>query len=155
MMSRIIRATEMFHERSPAIRRRERGLDTTLAAVADAGCQIAHHLQAHAIVAFTRSDKTAILAAQRRPDRPIVAFTTRPEVRNRLALTWGVHPYLLEPINDTEELIRTLDEIMLRDGLASAGDQLVLLLGAPIQKLGPTNMTMVYTVGTWAPIEGT
>lgn len=155
MMADIINHTEKSFPRSIKKQRREGGeVNTTAEAVTDAACQVAHNLEAHAIVAFTRTGSTALLASQRRPHRPILAFTSSPMVRDQLTLAWGVRPYWISTARTTDDLIKELDKVLLADGLASPGDRLVLLMGAPTYRMGSTNLMLVYPVGSWAPLEG-
>ena len=51
-------------------------------------------------------------------------------------------------------LIEELDSTLQADGLASRGDLLVLLLGAPTHRMGRTNLMLVYQVGSWSGLEG-
>ena len=153
MMADVISYTENNSGRITQRRRRERSGDSTPEAVTDAGCQLAHHVGAHAVVAFTQSGSTALLASRRRPERPILAFTTHPEVRDRLSLVWGVRPYKIRPARSTDELIEILDSTLQEDGLAVSGDKLVLLMGAPTHKMGKTNLMLVYRVGSWPGLE--
>ncbi len=154
MMRRIIEFTEGNVRRNPTRRRRERSVDSMSEAVADAGCQVAHHLQAQWIVAFTQSGHTALLASRRRPRQPILAFTTSREIRDRLTLVWGVRPYRIAPVQNTDGLIAELDATIQADLLARRGDTLVLLMGAPTHRMGLTNLMLVYRVGSWASLEG-
>ncbi|NRA75140.1 MAG: pyruvate kinase [Planctomycetes bacterium] len=154
MMADVITYTEQNSVNPRYPRRRESTLESTPEAVTDAACQVAHHLEAHALVAFTQSGSTAYLASQRRPERPILAFTTRPEVRDRLTMVWGVRPYQIRPVRMTDQLIEELDSTLQADGLASRGDLLVLLLGAPTHRMGRTNLMLVYQVGSWSGLEG-
>ncbi|MFN0057023.1 MAG: pyruvate kinase [Planctomycetota bacterium] len=153
MMVRILRTTEYYNRPPITTRRADRDTLSTPEAVADAACQVAHDLQAHAIVAFTRSGHTALLTAQRRPPRQIVVFTTNQRLSNLLALAWGVRSYLIEPVGNTDALLARLDEEMLKDGLAQPGDCMVLLMGAPAHRMGPPNMMMVHNVGEWTGLE--
>ena len=155
MMSDVISYTENNSGRMTQRRRRERSVDSTPEAITDAACQLAHHVEAHALVAFTQSGSTAILCSRRRPERPIMAFTTHPAVRNRLSLVWGVRPYKIRPVRSTDELIEVLDKTLQKDGLAHPGDKLVLLMGAPTYKMGKTNLMLVYRVGSWPGLETT
>ncbi len=154
MMSDVISYTEQHAIKTFYRRKRERSVDSTPEAVTDAACQVAHHVNAHALVAFTQSGSTAHLASRRRPERPILAFTTQPDVRDRLTLVWGVRPYQIRPARMTEQLIEELDATLQTDGLASRDDLLVLLLGAPAHRMGRTNLMLVYQVGTWSGLEG-
>lgn len=153
MMVRILRTTEFYQKPMPAERRRDRGVASTPEAVADAAVQVASDLQAHAIVAFTQTGKSALLTAQRRPSRQIVVFTTNERLCNLFALTWGIRSYLVEPVSSTDQLLARLDEEMLKDGLASHGDTMVLLMGAPTHRMGPPNLMLVHNVGEWTSLE--
>lgn len=153
MMVRILRTTEHYHQLEDIIRRRDNsGLISTHEAVADAAVQVAHDIEAHAIVAFTQTGNSALLAAQRRPARQIVVFTTNEQLCNLCALTWGIRSYLIDRVSSTDELFKKLDEEMLKDGLASKGDSLVLLMGAPTHRLGPPNLMLVHNVGEWSSL---
>ena len=154
MMRKIIEFTENHSLRSPTQARPSQSVDSMSEAVADAGCQVAETLGAQSIVAFTQSGHTALLASRRRPGMPILTFTTRPEIRHRLTLVWGVRPYRIAPAQNTDGLIQELDGIIQSDDLADRGDPLVLLMGAPTHRMGLTNLMLVYRVGSWAPLEG-
>ncbi|MAW76336.1 MAG: pyruvate kinase [Planctomycetes bacterium] len=154
MMSDVITYTEQHSSIDYYRGKRERSVDSTPEAVTDAACQVAHNVEAHALVAFTQSGATALLASRRRPERPILAFTTQPDVRNRLTMVWGVRPYQIRPASMTDQLIEELDSTLQTDGLASRGDLLVLLLGAPTHRMGRTNLMLVYQVGSWSGLEG-
>jgi len=154
MMSDVIRYTEQNAVRPTFRRRREHALESTPEAVTEAACQVAENVGAHALCAFTQSGSTALLAARLRPEHPILAFTTNETVRNRLTLVWGVRPYQIRPAHMTDELIAELDKTLQTDEVASVGDLIVLLLGAPTHKMGRTNLMLVYRVGSWSGLEG-
>jgi len=154
MMSDIIHYTEQNAVRTFFRTRRERSVDSTPEAVTDAGCQVAHNVGAHALCAFTQSGSTALLAARRRPERPILAFTTNAVVRDQLTLVWGVRPYQIQPAHNTDELIKELDKTLQEDKIAAHDDLLVLLMGAPTHRMGRTNLMLVYRVGSWSGLEG-
>jgi len=147
MMANIIVATEDASESSPVTRRRERGIDDTPEAVADACCSVSMHLGARALVVFTSTGRTAVLISQRRPERPIFAFTPSLAIRRQLNLVWGVRPFPVEPSDTLEQRITRLDQELLRGALAQEGDTVVLSMGAPMAPSGSTNLMMVHHVG--------
>ena len=151
MMGRIVVATERLQDPNPVSRRRERGPNEIPEAVAFAGCEVAHHLGARALVVFTETGRMALLASQRRPNVPIVAFTRDPAIRNLLTLVWGVHPRPTNRVESIEERVEGLDKVLLQERLVNQGDKLVLLVGAPNAPTGSTNLMMVHRVGT---VEG-
>lgn len=146
MMGRIVRSTEVSHERAPTARRRERGIGGTPEAVADACCQVAHHLKQN-IVVFTQTGRTAVLISQRRPARVVYAFTPHEHVRNRLCLVWGVQPFLVESSDTLERRVDRLDEALLGQVLAERGDRVVVSMAAPNAPPGSTSLMMVHEVG--------
>ena len=154
MMSDVIRYTEQNAVRPTFRRRREHALESTPEAVTEAACQVADNVGAHALCAFTQSGSTALLAARLRPEHPILAFTTNETVRDRLTLVWGVRPYQIRPTHMTDEMIAELDKTLQTDEVASVGDLIVLLMGAPTHKMGRTNLMLVYRVGSWSGLEG-
>jgi pyruvate kinase len=115
--------------------------------VCHAGCRAAHDVGARYLVVFTASGSTALQTARFRPDKPILAFSPDPAVVARLNVVWGVEPRRLSARKNVEALVRALDRLLLRESLASRGDVVVLLMGAPVGVTGTTNLIKVHRVG--------
>jgi pyruvate kinase len=115
--------------------------------IAASACYAAKQAGASLIAAFTLSGVTARLLAHYRPPVPIVAFSPNQEVRRRLALLWGVVPRVLEPIQDTEAMVRRVEEELLSRGLARKGDRVVIVYGAPVGQPGKINSLRLHTIG--------
>ncbi|HEX8823018.1 MAG TPA: pyruvate kinase [Archangium sp.] len=116
--------------------------------IAASACYAAKQAGASLIAAFTLSGVTARLLAHYRPPVPIVAFSPNQEVRRRLALLWGVVPRVLEPILDTEAMVRRVEEELLARGLARKGDRVVIVYGAPVGQPGKINSLRLHTIGS-------
>jgi pyruvate kinase len=116
-------------------------------AVAEAAVHAAESLQARAIVAFTQSGATPLFVSKYRPSTPIIAFTPHEEVCRRMRLYWGVLPRVMKPIVSTDRLIDKVEKILLQEKLVQRGDTLVLLMGAPVDKKGTTNLLKILRVG--------
>jgi pyruvate kinase len=114
--------------------------------IADVATRAARGSGASLIAAFTLSGATARLLSHYRPEVPIVAFSPNQEVRRRLALLWGVVPRVLEPILDTEAMVRRVEEELLARGLASKGDRVVIVFGAPVGQPGKINSLRLHTI---------
>ncbi|WP_224370703.1 pyruvate kinase [Hyalangium versicolor] len=114
--------------------------------IARVACQAAQASGATLIAAFTLSGVTARLLAHYRPPVPIVAFSPNQEVRRRLALLWGVVPRVLEPIQDTEAMVKRVEEELLTRGLARPGDRIVIVFGAPVGQPGKINSLRLHTI---------
>jgi pyruvate kinase len=115
--------------------------------IAASACYAAKQAGASLIAAFTLSGVTARLLAHYRPPVPIVAFSPNQEVRRRLSLLWGVVPRVLEPIQETEAMVRRVEEELLSRGLARKGDRVVIVYGAPVGQPGKINSLRLHTIG--------
>lgn len=109
-------------------------------------CRAAREAGASLIVAFTLTGTTARLLSRYRPSVPIIAFSPNQEVRRRLALLWGVMPRVLEPVRETEEMVRRVEEELLARGLAKRGDRVVIVFGAPVGQPGKINTMRLHTI---------
>jgi pyruvate kinase len=148
MMERIITAAEIEMERSPwkpfhAVTRVSDFAD----AVCDAATLVAAEVGARYIVAFTQSGSTAQLLSKYRPPSPLVALTPYPRVRNRLALSWGVTPMVMEIPVTIDRLIADLERLLMQEKLVEEGDIVVLVCGAPLDVGGRTNLMKIHRVG--------
>lgn len=109
-------------------------------------CRAAREAGAALIVAFTLTGTTARLLSRYRPQMPIIAFSPNQEVRRRLALLWGVMPRVLEPVQETEEMVQRVEEELLARGLARRGDRIVIVFGAPVGQAGRINSLRLHTI---------
>ncbi len=109
-------------------------------------CRAAREAGAALVVAFTLTGNTARLLSRYRPAVPIIAFSPNQEVRRRLSLLWGVMPRVLEPVQETEEMVRRVEEELLARGLAKRGDRVVIVFGAPVGQPGKINSLRLHTV---------
>ena len=115
-------------------------------AIARVACDAAEVSGASLIVNFTQSGKTAQLLSHYRPTVPIVAFSPNQEVRRRLTLMWGVVPRVLEPLVETEAMIKRVEEELLTRGLADHGDRVVVIYGSPVGQPGHTNSLRLHQI---------
>jgi pyruvate kinase len=150
MMDRIILAAESAARASTSgLRFAPEGLVTPAGypeVIAASACQAALDAGASLIAAFTLSGTTARLLSHFRPRVPVVAFSPNQEVRRRLALLWGVVPRVLEPIQETEAMVRRVEEELLSRGLAQRGEKVVIVYGAPVGQPGKINSLRLHTI---------
>jgi pyruvate kinase len=116
--------------------------------VCGVACRAARESGSALIAAFTLSGTTARLLSHYRPQTPIVAFSPNQEVRRRLALLWGVVPRVLEPIQETEAMVRRVEEELLSRGLAGKSDRIVIVFGAPIGQSGKINSLRLHQIAS-------
>lgn len=99
-----------------------------------------------ALVVFTWSGYSALVASKARPRGPIYAFARNAEVLDRLALAWGVTPLELPDVRSVDDLIEAGTKELQRRGLANPGDKLVIVAGSsPV--IGATDLMKLETVG--------
>ncbi len=78
---------------------------------------------------------------------PVLAFTSLPEVRSQLALTWGTETFIVPHIQTTDGMIRQVDKSLLELGRNKRGDLVVIVAGAPPGTVGSTNLIHVHRIG--------
>jgi len=112
-----------------------------------AACVAAEQLGARAIVPFTESGWTAYTLASYRPSVSILACTPDPRSYNRLALAWGVMPFLVPVGGNINDLYVEGMRSLIKGGAIGAGDMVVLISGSVVGGTG-ANTIKIYRVGT-------
>ncbi|HTY41241.1 MAG TPA: pyruvate kinase [Thermoanaerobaculia bacterium] len=140
-MRRIAEDTEAAFPFAQWMRRFEdESLQSLPQAVAGAACELAEHVGASVIVAWTESGETARLVASHRPRRPILALSTVPASARRLALVWGVIPKLVGKVGSADTMLEAAPEIAVAAGLLRSGERAVITAGIPMGVAGSTNL---------------
>jgi pyruvate kinase len=147
MMGKIIQMAEGSAYYSPPVDRLEIGKTSVAESIARNACDIAVEVKARLIVCFTHSGDTARLVSKGRPNVPVIAFSPIETTRRRLALVWGVQPRGLGGTATLEEeVINLATAYLISEGLATPGDRVVLVYGAPLNVKGTTNLVRVLDV---------
>ena len=110
-------------------------------------CLTAMKLNASAIVCLTTTGKTAKIISSYRPRARLIAVTHLMDTLNRLELNWGVQTFNIYPYKSTDEAMSQIEALLLKFGLVSEGDHVVLTLGVPVLERSKTNSLRVYTIG--------
>lgn len=109
-------------------------------AISEAAARAAAAINAAAIVTYTSSGSTALQAAQKRPEVPILGLTPQPATARRLALAWGVHPIITEEHSNMADMVATACEHAAKAGFAKPGEHLAITAGVPFGTPGTTNV---------------
>jgi pyruvate kinase len=109
--------------------------------------ELAHDLNVAAIVVFTQSGRTARLMAKAQPRVPILGFTPVERAYNRMAMYWGVYPYMVPYVTTLEEMLTHVDTAMIASTPIKPGQQVVVISGFPVGAMRLPNLAMLYTVG--------
>ncbi|HEX3221371.1 MAG TPA: pyruvate kinase [Nocardioides sp.] len=115
--------------------------------IAKAAAEVAERVSASYLVAFTQSGDSARRAARYRGRVPVLAFTPVAKVRSQLSLTWGVETFLAGDVEHTDEMVRQVDEALLKIGRVKEGDQVVIIAGSPPGIPGSTNALRIHRMG--------
>ncbi len=115
----------------------------TAESVAYAAAILSKNLSASAVVATTRSGSTATHISRFRPQQPVIALSPDEMAVRKLALYWGVMPFFLPIIEDTDEMVEQAALAAMEKGHVHKGDRIVITAGRPIWAAGTTNMLWV------------
>lgn len=118
------------------------------AAVAHASHLVAKSLNARTIITYTTSGSTALRVARYRSAVPILALSSHPATRYRLALTWGVESALVENVEDMADMVKVALQQVQACHLAVPGDTVVITAGTPFGIGGRTNLLKVEQVSS-------
>lgn len=144
-MARIVVAAEQESLRASHILNRVP--ETTGGAIARAAAEIGATIGARALVAFTMSGETARRLARYRSPIPLMAFTTEPLTRGRLALTWGVDTNRVPWVDNSDDMVRQVEHELLQLSDYNRGDKIVIVAGSPPGTVGSTNSLRVHRLG--------
>jgi pyruvate kinase len=148
MMSKIaVQAEASFEYRRMWKEKAAAATKTVTDAIAQATVEIAHDLDAAAIVTPTSSGTTARAVSKYRPRVPIIAAAMSPSTFRQLGLSWGVYPVLVVPSRNTDDMIDEAVKGANRASLVNDGDTVVLTAGIPAGVPGRTNLIKVHTIG--------
>jgi pyruvate kinase len=147
MMDRIVRTAEVSfdewgHHNPPNTPTHDDAASMTRAAR-----ELAHDLNVAAIAVFTHTGRTALLMSEVRTRVPILAFTPSPTSFGRMALLWGVMPYLVPMSATLREMVNQADKKLMGSGWVEPGQQVVVISGFPVSTVRPSNMAFLHNVG--------
>ncbi len=144
-MARIISSTEaheLHHMAAIDWQPKTRG-----GVIAKAAAEVGERVGAKYLVAFTQSGDSARRLARYRGKIPVLAFTPEHIVRSQLTLTWGVETFLTSSVEHTDEMVRQVDEQLLKIGRVQEGDLVVIIAGSPPGIPGSTNALRIHRMG--------
>jgi pyruvate kinase len=144
-MARIISSTEdheLHHMAAIDWQPKTRG-----GVIAKAAAEVGDRVGAKFLVAFTQSGDSARRLARYRGPIPVLAFTPEAIVRSQLSLTWGIETFLTAQVEHTDEMVRQVDEQLLKIGRVKEGDLVVIIAGSPPGIPGSTNALRIHRMG--------
>ncbi len=115
--------------------------------IAKAAAEVGERVGAKYLVAFTQSGDSARRLSRYRSHIPVLAFTPVPLVRSQLALSWGIETFIGAYVEHTDEMVRQVDEALLKIGRVQEGDLVVIIAGSPPGIPGSTNALRIHRMG--------
>jgi len=109
--------------------------------------RIAHHVGARSIACVTRTGQAARTVAKYRPQTQIIAISDDEAMLRKLGFVWGVSGELIPEITSTDDVIETVETVMMDHGRVAIDDTIVITAGVPTLRRGTTNMIKVHRVG--------
>jgi pyruvate kinase len=119
---------------------------TTADALSEAAKNIAHTVDAAAIICFTASGSTARRVARERPGVPLMVLTPNIETARRTGLLWGAYAVHTKDVDSFEAMVAKAKRMALRHKLAKAGDRVIIIAGVPFKTPGSTNVLHVVRI---------
>lgn len=122
----------------------------TSQALCKAAATCAREILTEKVAVFTESGLMARRLSSVRSGLTTFALTNTEEVRNQLALIWGVEPFCHEKTNTTEQILKEGENTLLKAGVVSQGETMVMMAGR-LSGLGLSSSVVVWTVGEDVP----
>jgi pyruvate kinase len=119
---------------------------TSSGAISAAACSIAEDAGLAAIICYTSTGATAVRVARQRPRQPILVLATSKVTARRLSVVWGLHCVLTEDPKSVADMVTRACKHVAAEGMATAGDKVIVSAGLPFGTPGTTNMLRVVKV---------
>jgi len=116
-------------------------------AIADAACKAADDINSDLIIAFTHSGYTALLLSKNRPKTPVIARTSQTQIMRQMSLFWGVRPFRIRQLNNTEEMIEEIERVLLEASILKQGDTITIVASSPLSIHGKANFIKLHKLG--------
>ncbi len=115
-------------------------------ALCEAAAYAADEMGTKVTAVLTESGLMARRLSALRPGQRIVALTNSQEVRNELALIWGVESLLMPHADTTEEMLKHGEQVLLASKAVDRGEMIVVMAGR-LSGLGLSSSVTLFTVG--------
>lgn len=115
-------------------------------AIGQAADQTTKELEVVRIICFTQSGFSARAISRYRTPIPITALTPLEATMRRCALYWGIEAIQVTEIEGIDQMVRAIDPIVDRHGLASSGDTVIVVAGVPFAVASTTNFMYLHRV---------
>ena len=122
----------------------------TSQAICKSAAICAREIGTRKVAVFTESGLMARRMSSVRSGLSTFALTNTEEVRNQLALIWGVEPLCHEQAKTTEAMLKDGEKTLLDEKVVEIGETLVMMAGR-LSGLGLSSSVVVWTIGEDVP----
>lgn len=122
----------------------------TSQAICKAAAMAAREILTDKVAVFTESGLMARRMSSVRSGLSTFALTNTPEVRNQLALIWGVEPLFHLQMETTEAMLEDGEKTLLKAKAVEKGETIVMMAGR-LSGLGLSSSVIVWTLGEEKP----
>jgi pyruvate kinase len=119
-------------------------------ALCEAAAFAAEEVSAKTVAVLTESGLMARRLSALRPTQRIIALTPSKDVRNELALIWGIESLIHTQCETTEEMLRAAERTLVEGAGVQQGELIVLMAGR-LSGLGLSSSVSLYTIGGEKP----
>ena len=148
-MARIINSAETVATRA-VTRFENKPTGRTSQAICKAAAICAREIKTNKVAVFTESGLMARRLSSIRSGLSTFALTNANEVRNQLALIWGVEPLCHQAAKTTEALLKDGEQTLLKAGKVENRETLVMMAGR-LSGLGLSSSVVIWTIGENTP----
>ena len=128
----------------------EKPTGRTSQALCKAAAYCAREIKTEKVAVFTESGLMARRLSSVRSGLSTFALTNSDEVRNQLALIWGVEPLCHEAGKTTEAMLKDGESTLLKADVVEKGETIVMMAGR-LSGLGLSSSVIVWTIGEDTP----
>ena len=99
------------------------------------------------LATFTKSGDSARRMSRLRSNIPVVALTPDETTYHQLALSWGIEPFITPLVQTTDEMVKQVDAILIKENRVNKGEAIMIVAGSPPGIPGSTNAMRVHIIG--------
>jgi pyruvate kinase len=115
-------------------------------ALCEAAAFAANEMGTRTTAVFTESGLMARRLSALRPAQRIVALTHSRDVLNELALIWGVESLIISRYENTEDMLREGERVLMEARVVDQGEMIVIMAGR-LSGQGLSSSVSLYTIG--------
>lgn len=116
-------------------------------AITKAATEVGQVIGAKVLATFTKSGDSARRMSRLRSNIPVVALTPDETTYHQLALSWGIEPFITPLVQTTDEMVKQVDAILIKENRVSKGETIMIVAGSPPGIPGSTNAMRVHIIG--------